>query len=499
MINLYYNNAYKWYHDENIYVIGYVFYKNELYDGNKLIELVKKSDIEKEVKYFSGSFAIVIKKNEEIILLSDIVRSFPVFYTSSGVVVDNINLLKNKINFKSLNELKQARLVSGSKTIYDGVFQLEASQIVRIKKGKISTKKYFEYKLSEKKHTYKELDQIFLNVFKRLIKYLNGRQVVVPLSGGHDSRLLVYYLKKLNYSNIVTYTYGNKNGKEVNISKKVAEYLELPWYFVEYDKKGCNKVYYSQKNEILNYYGRGYAVPLIQDLKAIDELLKKKIIDKNSVICPGFTLDFLAGNHVPFEFTTNEMVNKTLIKKKIYQNNYNLTKKDNSFFDKILEKSLKTKFSNIKISSLNAEEIFDSFDIFERQAKFVNNGVRNYDYYGLKWYLPFWDLELVNFFQELPLKEKYMRKFFKEFTEYEYKELMEYAPIYVEDKNVFNGKFKLLRKINYIFYIYNNHYLNFYHYFKFRVYLKFVILNKNFNYDYYIAKDYEKYLKGVKK
>jgi len=47
--------------------------------------------------------------------------------------------------------------------------------------------------------------------------------------------------------------------------------------------------------------------------------------------------------------------------------------------------------------------------------------------------------------------------------------------------------------------MYNNHYLNFYYYFKFRVYLKFVIFEKNFKYDYYIANDYEKYLKGVKK
>jgi len=310
MISLNYNNAYKWYNDDNIYAIGYIHYKNKLYTEEKIIELIKKIEVEKEIKNFSGSFTIVIKNNDEITLISDIVRCFPIFYNEDGDVVDNINLLKNKINKKSIKELKQARLVSGSKTIYESVFQLEASQIVKIKNKKISREKYFEYNLSSKNHSYEELDKVFLNVFKRLILYLDGRQVVVPLSGGHDSRLLVYYLKKLNYKNIITYTYGNKLGDEVGISKKVAEYLNLPWYFVEYDKKKCRKSYYSRKKEILNYYGRGYSIPLIQELRAIEELIDKKIIDENSIICPGFTLDFLTGSHVPSEFIEKDKVKK---------------------------------------------------------------------------------------------------------------------------------------------------------------------------------------------
>ena len=57
----------------------------------------------------------------------------------------------------------------------------------------------------------------------------------------------------------------------------------------------------------------------------------------------------------------------------------------------------------------------------------------------------------------------------------------------------------LFQKIYQIYYIYSHNPLNFYYYFKFSKYLKYAIIEKNFAYDYYVAKDYIKYLRRNKK
>lgn len=497
MIKLYYNNAYKWFSSNGVYTIGFAFFENKLYKDDKLNELVQKNNINTIITKLNGCFSIVIQSHNKTILCSDNLRCFPVFYKKNGDVTDDISLFKNKINEIALEEMKQSHSTTGNKTIYEDVFQVEAGEIVTIHNSKITKRKHFKYTLSEEECSFEELDSILNRVFKRTITYLNGRTAVIPLSGGQDSRLLAYYLKKNKYPNIIAFTYGNKNGGEVEISKKVAEFLDIPWYFIEYTEKNCQEIYYNKKEQknIFDYYGRGVSIPLIQELTAISELLKTGVIDKSCVVLPGYTLDFLSGNHVWSEFVENEQVEKSLIRDLIYRHNYNLTKKNNDRFDNVISEAMNINFNDKKISALKGQEIYDYYDFCERQAKYVNNGIRNFDYFGLYWYLPFWDRELINFFAKVPLKDKYKRSFFIEFVNFKYKDLMEYAKTYKSKTFSFKGKFKLLKKIKHIFYYYHNHSLNFYYYFKFHVYLKYVLSSKNFNYDYYIGEDYERQIR----
>ena len=214
MIKLYKNNAYKWFKFNNIYTIGYAFHNNYLYKDKEFATFIYKSkeNIEEIVKEIIGYFAIVIQEEDYIILISDIIRSFPIFYNAKSDVTDDINLLKGELNELSINELLQARWVSGDETIYKDVKQIENASIVYIYNNKtIKKKKYFKYKyMYNKTYSFEELDNIFLKMTDRIIKYLDGKTAVIPLSGGGDSRLLAYYLKKSGYPSIITYTYGNE-------------------------------------------------------------------------------------------------------------------------------------------------------------------------------------------------------------------------------------------------------------------------------------------------
>lgn len=74
------------------------------------------------------------------------------------------------------------------------------------------------------------LEQAYEESMSRLVGFLNGRQDVLPLSGGHDTRLIAYCLKNLpggGDDNIITYSYGKVNNEEYALSEKVAEALGI--------------------------------------------------------------------------------------------------------------------------------------------------------------------------------------------------------------------------------------------------------------------------------
>ena len=495
MINLYYNNAYKWKEKNNIFTIGYVIYKNVLYEDEDFLNLVinLKDNIKSIVKEFTGYFAIVIQNQEETILISDIIRSFPVFYTKNGDITDDISLISGELNELSLEELLHCRWISFDDTIYKN------AQIVVIKKGEIYKEKYFNYQNDDKNTicSYEELDKIYTNIVHKMFKYLNGKTAVIPLSGGQDSRLLLYYTKKLGYKNIISYTYGNKNSDEVKISKKVAEFLDVKWYFIEYKRKDCRQIYNKDFPKMADYFGRGYSIPCIQEVEAIRKLKKDKILNDDCVIIPGFTMDFLAGNHLSSKFIKNEQLSKKILKEEIYKFNYNLSHKENNIFDKKLEEKFNICFDDNNIDIKSAVNIFDTYDFEERQAKYVTNAIRVYDYYGLKWYLPFWDKEIISFWSKVSIKDRYQRKFFINFVNYKYLDLMKYAPVYKKETNV--ARKNIFSKLKYIILKYYNDPLNFYYYFKYSKYLKYAIIQKNTQYSYFVANDYVKYIKNKEK
>lgn len=506
-VKLSYNNAYKWYNNKNIYVIGYLFYEDKMYKNEKLLEFIKFFSVEtikSIVKKSTGFFSIIIIKEKKIILISDIVRTFPVFYKfnkNNIIVMDNINNSK-ELNSLSTKELLILRYVTGDETLFKGIKQLENAEIVTIYNNKnIKKEKYFYFKSKGikqflEKDQLKKLDKLLITIFKRLIVYLDGRTAVIPLSGGHDSRMIAYYLKYLNYPHIITYTYGNEKGNEIDSSKSVANFLNLKWIYVPYRKKSMSRKYSSKKafGEMADYCGRGFSIPHIQEWEAIDYLLKNKIIDKNSVIIPGHTMDFIAGNHIKKELLEKKVSLET-VKNVIYSDNYNLYKGNINIFNNKLKKIIGVKDFVGYVTKEEACNYLENWDFEERQTKFIVNSIRTYDYHFLEWYLPFWDRELVNFFKKLPIDLKYERKFFVSFEKYKYKDLMLNAPL-SKNKNSkkYKGISRIISNMYRPFHLYFNHALNFYNYFTFRNYIYKIIKYKTISYDYFIAIDYINHL-----
>ena len=426
-INLNYNYGYRWYSNNNIKVKGYIYdEKNVIYKNENLLNYFENISTEEEfrnaISNANGIFSVIIQKEKKIMLAVDKTRTFPLLYIDNEndlIISDDSYFLrenyKNDLDNVNSDEFLSIGFVMGEETLLQDIFQVQAGEYLIFDDNKLKKEFYFDYltkKISTK--SFDELKSEFLDILRdsiqRIIKLANGRQIVLPLSGGYDSRTIASLLKQLNYEKILCYTYGKKNSPEVIISKKVANELGLNWFFVEYNEQTVNQDF-PQSNEFKEYYkfaSNHISVFSTQDYFAVKYLHDNKIINDNAIFVPGHSGDFLGGSHLD----KAEIANRDNIIDVIYQKQNLLNKK--IFKNK---KVLKEKISSlIEIENIKDDffySIDENFNLKERQSKFIINSLRIYEYFGYQHAIPLWDNELTEFFRVLPLKFKLNSYFYE--------------------------------------------------------------------------------------
>ena len=89
----------------------------------------------------------------------------------------------------------------GNKTLFENLYSLKAGETVIFENGSYERSQYYKYfsKLNIKDFDeyIEELSEVTLKIFKKMIKQIGDRQIVIPLSAGNDSRLVASVLKHL--------------------------------------------------------------------------------------------------------------------------------------------------------------------------------------------------------------------------------------------------------------------------------------------------------------
>ncbi|MDA1348639.1 MAG: hypothetical protein O3A47_07200, partial [Chloroflexi bacterium] len=160
----------------------------------------------------NGNFAAVVSGRDFAHLGVDAVRSIPLFYRQDGdrlAVSDDARRLTGqgcKVDTDSAIEFATAGFVTGPHTLFREISGLQAGECVtwRVGSGSPEAERYYRYTCSYDADSSiddlcEALDQTVTSAFRRMIDTLDGRQVVVPLSGGLDSRLLAATLKRFGY------------------------------------------------------------------------------------------------------------------------------------------------------------------------------------------------------------------------------------------------------------------------------------------------------------
>lgn len=396
--------------------------------------LLKFEQINKLLNDIDGFFTIIFENNDIILVIGDRVRSYPIFFThknSKIFISDNAHILKEKLDLRQQNnigvlEFLLCGFVTGNETLYQGLKQLLPGQYLIWDKNKKYYKiiNYYQYLPHLDQIKYKreinyidkktEFKELLFNSFNRLKQFINTNnyQPIVPLSGGIDSRLIAVMLKEVGINNAICFTYGTETHPEVIKSKEVAEKLGFKWMFVKYSKQKWYNEYHNLIKKKYLKYADGLSVkPHFLDFIAVKELFSNQ--NRNYLFLPGHSLDFLTGSHI----------SETLIE--------NNNMKTSNLIDCIIEKHFCFHYIYKDEKKLIKEKIFDSihgleryksemiavfefFDWIERQGKFIHNSLNVYDFFGYKWYMPFWEKEYMDFFLKIPYEYKYNRYFLLE-------------------------------------------------------------------------------------
>ncbi|WP_104490015.1 asparagine synthetase B family protein [Acinetobacter indicus] len=402
-------------------ILGFI-HQEEIVESYTVDNLDKET-FENDLKEsLTGFFSLIIEGENKIYAAVDHIRSHPLFYLERNgyfYLSDNVEWLCQQVNnlkFDNLakDEFQITGYVTGNSTLYKDVKQLQAGELLIFENGKLLIKSYYEFNHTEpedynEEKLKSELHIVASAAIARLVEYANGRQIVIPLSGGYDSRLIATLLKESNYPNIFTFTYGAKGNKEAVYSKVVADHLGLKWHFIEYTEELWSQAWNANERKEYQQYSSNYvSLPHIQDWLAVKILKEKNLIDENAVFVPGHTGDMVSGGHIPNFihqdlnkiFTNKELV-ESLISKHYSLKDFNKLNISKNIYEKIVRENIV--FKEFYSASEFANEC-EKWNWRNRQAKFICNSVRVYEFYGYDWWLPLWDKDFIHFFENLPLK-----------------------------------------------------------------------------------------------
>jgi asparagine synthase (glutamine-hydrolysing) len=466
---------------ENIIISGSLFVENILFSVESLLDELKSivniEQLEYKLSSYNGFFAFVINRGYEVFAAVDRIRSIPIFYgkTNSDFYISNDAtwVHENVLDDRSFSPMAQQEFlltgyVTGQDTLWENIKQLQAGEYLHLKDNngsmEIVTKRYYRFLhkepcvLPEIKLLQKKLDGAMDSIIRRLITYANGRQIVIPLSAGRDSRLIALKLRQFGYQNVICFSYGVTGNFEAETSKKVAGLLGFAWEFVEYTEELWKEWFDTTERE--KYFDMAcnwVSLPVIQDWPAVWELKKHGIVDATAIFVPGHTGDFISGSHIPSDAEPGMRACMKDLVSAISRSHYSLVewskklKKIKKYFENRIIKNCEIK----KITNgYEYADAFEKWDWQERQAKFIVNSIRVYEFFGFDWWLPFWDNEFMFYWMDVPLQYRKNKILYNECVDNLYEAITrDKSSTEIETYNEKNKYIKFMLKKLHLYYL----------------------------------------------
>tara|TARA_R110001599_G_scaffold68408_9_gene192727 strand:- start:7807 stop:9444 length:1638 start_codon:yes stop_codon:yes gene_type:complete len=405
--------------DKAVQLLGYI---HDIEEQQRALVSVENIDAWiATLKNLIGFFALVKKGKNTVFAAVDHIRSRPLFYAvneQTFYLSDSAEWVRQQMNETVMDEYAKAEFqltgyVTGKNTLYKSVKQLQAGECLVYTENKLVVKRYYSFEHREPEQ-YKEsalldeLDIVAKASIQRMISYANGRQIVIPLSGGYDSRLIATLLKEANYDNIITFTYGIKGNKEAAYSKIVADNLGLKWYFIEYTEDLWKTAWQTEERKRYQRESSNWcSLAHMQDWLAVKIMKEQSIIENNAIFVPGHSGDMVAGSHIPNFIQTNLTVRykKDILVEHLLHKHYCLARLSEfkilvSVFKEEIESSLALQ------ATYSAQEFANECERYNwqnRQAKYIVNSVNVYGFFDYDWWIPLWDRNFIEFFENLPL------------------------------------------------------------------------------------------------
>ena len=384
----------------------------------------------------NGCFAAITLRGGGALAAVDRIRSIPVFYSSAGgamLVSDSAHRIRDALGSGQIDPISAAEFrltgyVTGAQTLDPAIRQIEAGCALIWRRDQAPESRRFhsfkhaDFIDSSTSQLVDSLDQLHGRVFRRLLDSTDGRGLVVPLSGGYDSRLIGVMLRDLGARDVTCYTYGVPGNWEAKISRELATYLGFRWEFVEYSAQRWRQ--WSSLEPFGRYLreaGNLTSTPHVQDWPAVHQLKQEGRIAPDAVFVPGHSGDFLAGSHVPKHFVERDAVQRQDVLDAVHSGHYALwdwPPDPQRELRRTLDGKIECSAGTLGDGTCEqAADAFERWDLQERQAKFICNAVRVYDHFGHEWRLPLFDHELMDFWARIPVELRVGRRLYFEFVQ----------------------------------------------------------------------------------
>lgn len=391
----------------------------------------RSDDLVALCRKLNGAWAFVVRwPDGEALAAVDRLRTLPLFHgrLDDGRLVlgDSAAALGDcrdagTIDHEAAVELLLSGYVMDSRTLRTGISQVQPGEVLRWSGDEVSLLRHYRFLPAQtssegRKSLTETLDATMDAVFARLARQFAGRRIIVPLSGGLDSRLVVAMLKRHGHRDLLALTYGGPGSPEVETSRAVAEALDIPWEFIPYEDGAWHPLMSGpEMREFWDYAGQGAALPHLQDYLALDRL-RRLDPDLEAVLFPGVVGDMIAGAWTPSSIlfrhystrrprqveAADGPVDLSTVCDWLVSSKYDLWPARKDEVDAI-ERRMRSFFAAVTFADAHdSAAAFDLFEFENRQARYLANSVRAYETHGFGWWLPLCDNTLMDFFLTVP-------------------------------------------------------------------------------------------------
>ncbi len=424
---------------QRLWLRGAPIFENASIDAEAFVKRIATCSTTAQWRAFvsrlEGFFAFVSLTPTGAAVGVDRVRSIPLFYAEHDGTLylsDSAEWLRQQLQIKTLQpdarqEFLLTGFVSGNRTLLPSVRQAQAGEVVLIESAEASWKytplRYYLFRslppasLSEAEFD-ETLSRVVFECIERLTRWAAGRPIVVPLSGGADSRLIVTALRYLNYSPLLAFSYGAAGSRDPKRSSQVAQALGVPWQYVGYSRRLWDAYWNTETRRRYCLWASNWsAMPHTQDWIAVQELRRTGFLAHDAVLVPGHSADFVAGSHIPATFFEPRGFASAEVAAAIWEKHCSPPYRP-PVRTRYLEQIQRMLHIEGEIPQQEAVDAFEQWDWQERQAKYIVNSVRLYEFWGYSWWLPLWDNPFVEFWQRTPLEQRFGRRRYLEFVQY---------------------------------------------------------------------------------
>ncbi|TQD23850.1 hypothetical protein [Methanolobus vulcani] len=377
----------------------------------------------KSAYVLSDRFLLVTISNDRVICTSDYVGSIPVFYSlREGVVISNIEPVvitnsstsEHDISYDSFFGFMKFSHLIWEETLYKHIFSQEPDsrytytlgtkepKKTDLKSIKASNDRIYKSDIEVAKDLYRLNKDLVQNA---LLPY---KEIVLPLSAGYDSRMIIAacsenegLLKRLK-----CFTYGSENSVEVIAAKELCKVYGVYWRHIELPCQFLERHYL---NPILNIFGSSLHLHGMYQLEFWEKI--KPFLETDSpVLTSGFMTGVPAGQHVSKLKIQNKNSSLTEAMENFSQSKY--WKNDElirafDFFDQkmldLAEKRFKKAFDRFD-GRIDQKSVL--FDVWTRQRNFISYHPRT-----LEWEVPVISPHMTAVYQNffMTLNEKHLK------------------------------------------------------------------------------------------